>query len=198
MGKKRGFTLVELLVVISIIGLLSSVVLSVLTTTRAKARDTQRIQALGEMRKALLLYYDTNGKYPGGSGAITNTSTSYNSGVLGNWNLLQTAIGNNFIAVLPVDPKNTTTGVNATIGYNNIFWQSSLSYGYGYRVKNDGSDYDLITKFETQHPLRCGLKQYISHRKFGFGPQDEWCELESGGPDLSDMNAVFELYAIAP
>lgn len=59
-----GFTLIELLVVIAIIGLLSSVVLSSLNTARGRARDTQRISDLTEIRKALELYYDSNNAYP--------------------------------------------------------------------------------------------------------------------------------------
>ncbi|GEM_PF-357962 len=61
---KRGFTLIEILVVIAIIGILSSVVLASLAVSRAKARDARRIADLEEVKKALELYYDSNGEYP--------------------------------------------------------------------------------------------------------------------------------------
>ena len=60
----RGFTLIELLVVIAIIGLLASVVVVSLSGSRAKARDSQRIQNLSATWKALELYKTTNGRYP--------------------------------------------------------------------------------------------------------------------------------------
>ena len=58
---KRGFTLIELLVVISIIGLLSSVVLASVNTARKRAADSKHIQALGQLKRAMELYYDNNG-----------------------------------------------------------------------------------------------------------------------------------------
>lgn len=58
---KKAFTLIELLVVISIISLLASVVLTSLGSTRIKARDTQRLQALKEIQKALELSNISNG-----------------------------------------------------------------------------------------------------------------------------------------
>lgn len=65
-----GFTLVELLIVLSIISLLSSVVLASLSTARRSARDAQRITELREMQTALELYsIDNNGRYPDGDGA---------------------------------------------------------------------------------------------------------------------------------
>ncbi len=62
--KKKGFTLIELLVVIAIIGILSSVVVVSLNSARAKARDAKRVADLGEVKKALTLYFDTNQNYP--------------------------------------------------------------------------------------------------------------------------------------
>lgn len=63
-GKKGGFTLVELLVVISIISLLSSIVFSSISSARSKARDARRITDMKQITTALYLYYDKNGFYP--------------------------------------------------------------------------------------------------------------------------------------
>ncbi len=60
----RGFTLIELLVVIAIIGLLSTVVISSLSTTRDRARDTNRVQEMKQIQTALELYYSKHGAYP--------------------------------------------------------------------------------------------------------------------------------------
>lgn len=59
-----GFTLIEFLVVISIIGLLASIVMASLNSVRAKGRDAKRIADLHQIGRALELYYDTQGQYP--------------------------------------------------------------------------------------------------------------------------------------
>ena len=62
--KKFGFTLVELLVVISIIGVLSAILMVNFVGTRERSRDTQRIQDLNSLRNALRLYYNDFQYYP--------------------------------------------------------------------------------------------------------------------------------------
>ena len=76
--KNEGFTLIELLVVISIIGLLSSVVLASLNSARSKARDTQRIAGIKQIRTALEFYYDKYGYYPASNS--TNNTWGMNCG----------------------------------------------------------------------------------------------------------------------
>ena len=60
----RGFSLAELLIVISIIGVLSTVVISSTSISRSRARDVRRIGDLKEVQLALALYYDVNRSYP--------------------------------------------------------------------------------------------------------------------------------------
>lgn len=69
---KKGFTLIEILVVVSIIGLLSAVVLGSLGTARVKGRDAARIVEIREIKKALEFYYDDNKKYPQPGGQASN------------------------------------------------------------------------------------------------------------------------------
>lgn len=58
---RRGFTLVELLVVITIIGILSSVVLASLNTARSKGSDAAIQSDLNAIRTQAELYYLTTG-----------------------------------------------------------------------------------------------------------------------------------------
>ncbi len=196
-GKKKmqgGFTLIELLVVISIMGLLSSVVLSAVNSARVKARDTQRIQALEEIRKALTLYYHDNGQYPVPSGAYAtgDNSSNYSSGggSVSSWAALGGVLAP-YLSSLPVDPVNSMT-----TGYNNIWNNSTIYYGYGYRVKNDGSDYDLITRFEATNPLNCAAKQYVSHMgdTNTVSSNDAgtiWCQAPiNGTPNLYSISGI--------
>lgn len=69
---QKGFTLVELLVVISIIGVLATLVLLQLSSARARARDTKRIADVNQIRTSVESYFeDNNGTYPT---AIDSTS----------------------------------------------------------------------------------------------------------------------------
>ncbi len=62
--KMRGFTLLELLVVMAIIGVLASVIFLAVESARLKAREASRIAGIREIQKALEMYYTANGQYP--------------------------------------------------------------------------------------------------------------------------------------
>jgi len=84
----KGFTLVELLIVIAIIGILSSVVIASTTASRSKAHDVRRIGDLKEIELALALYYDVNRVYPSS---------------------LSTIVTDEYLPSIPVDPDLTQT-----------------------------------------------------------------------------------------
>lgn len=69
----RGFTLVELLVVVAIIGILSSVVLVSLSTANTRGKDGAVQANLDSLRTQAQLYYNANGGY--GSNALLVNST---------------------------------------------------------------------------------------------------------------------------
>jgi prepilin-type N-terminal cleavage/methylation domain-containing protein len=62
--KTAGFTLVELIVVIAILGLLATVSLVSFRGTQIKSRDVQRKNDLAQIQKALELYYNDYKQYP--------------------------------------------------------------------------------------------------------------------------------------
>lgn len=61
---KKGFTLIEVLIVVGIIGILSSVILVGLNSSRSRARDTRRVTDLRQTQQALELFYTKTGCYP--------------------------------------------------------------------------------------------------------------------------------------
>ncbi len=61
---RQGFTLVEILIVVSIIGMLASIVLVGLGSFRSRGRDARRAADLREVQNALELYYSKENSYP--------------------------------------------------------------------------------------------------------------------------------------
>lgn len=69
----KGFTLLELLVVISIIGVLTVILFASISSARAKGRDAQDITELKSVVNALNLYYSANGYYPSVASTLAPT-----------------------------------------------------------------------------------------------------------------------------
>jgi len=63
-NKQSGFTIVELLIVIVVIGILAAITIVAFNGVQAKARDGARISKVTSIAKAIELYYADNGTYP--------------------------------------------------------------------------------------------------------------------------------------
>ena len=64
MNNQKGFTLIEMLVVIAIVGLLSSVVVVGLSGAREKARDARRLADSRGLQNSLEIEYSDASGYP--------------------------------------------------------------------------------------------------------------------------------------
>lgn len=88
-ARSRGFTILELLVSIAIIGLLTAIVLFMLTEARSKSRDARRFEDIKQIQNALELQ-------------SVGQSGHYLSGTD-----LTPLVTGGYIAILPTDPLNT-------------------------------------------------------------------------------------------
>jgi general secretion pathway protein G len=109
---KKGFTIVELLVVIVVIAILAAITVVAYNGIQVKARDSQRKQDVKTIAKALELYYIDNGQYPTiscASNCSINGSWGTSSDV--GWDGLASKLIPKYISSLPKDPSNTTGSV---------------------------------------------------------------------------------------
>ncbi len=74
LSKKNGFTLVELLVVITIIGMLIALLLPAVSAARESGRRTQCMNNVGQISKAALAYSAARSKLPGFQNSVTGTT----------------------------------------------------------------------------------------------------------------------------
>jgi type II secretion system protein G len=106
--KQQGFTIVELLIVIVVIGILAALVVTTFTGIQAKARDTERQTDIKAIHGQLEAYYAQNGAYP--ALADVNDATWRSTNMKG------------LDAEALKDPKGTAQTLAATT--------STTSYGY--------------------------------------------------------------------
>lgn len=106
-SKKRGFTIVEMLIVVAIIGILSAITTSNLSNSRAKARDAKRVSDMAQIQMALNQYYARCSVYPQDSShLIPSEDGLYDRRSEGDCEAQPTGVTlSNFIATVPKDPN---------------------------------------------------------------------------------------------
>jgi len=167
----KGFSLIELMVSITIIAILSTIGLMVFTETQKASRDFKRKQDLRSISQALEIYFQKQGHYPctdnsSNTGWQLKTSSS---NWISNVNTLTGcssggSLDSNYISALPIDPKATS----------NLPWNSSSDYSYAYFAGNtdsvnnpgchgnSGQYYILVARLERAgDPEAVGKKQYF-------------------------------------
>lgn len=117
-GTNRGFTLIEILVVATLIGLLSTVGMTGFQAVTRSGRDAVRKSDLEQIRSALEIFKSENQRYPADD-ANCNVAVS-------------DTLVPNYIAKYPVDSKSPTY----SYCYNQT---SSLTYQICAHLENGGS-----------------------------------------------------------
>lgn len=141
-----GFTIVELIIVIVVIGILAAITIVSYSSAQGRSRDTQRQTDIQNIAKALELYYADNGYYPlptapGSTPSIINAS--WYSSPDASWAAFANDLTGN-IDNLPTDPSNPSRAPWAAGGYSYAY------YTGGYCGNTRGQWYLLVYRLETK------------------------------------------------
>lgn len=180
---KRAFTLVELLVVISIIALLSSIVFATLSTARVQARDAQRAVEAVEVKKALQAYHLDYSMFP-----LANTpyeGSRQIEGSLGYTSAMQELVDKGYLPQIPRSPDGSSyayinfgddsiTGAAFEVTMENPTSVAKVASCIGNGISsltiapsNDGYYYEWwVGPVETQHSSYYVIDTYIPATKY--------------------------------
>ncbi len=141
---KKGFTIIELLIVIAIIGLLATISLVALNGARQKGRDAKRIGDIRQIQVALELYFNDNNSYPiVAEGGVVLGQTSAAKLCNGGFVAIDTVCTRTYMGLVPSNPQpngadylyeseGTGTGSSYTIGFT--LEDSTGSYSMGTHI----------------------------------------------------------------
>ena len=131
MGTKRGFTLVEILIVVIILGILAAIVIPQFTNASTDARNNSTASTLQTIRSQIELFKIQHADTPpastalwsvlGGKTNIGDTSAAVATGTLGP-----------YVQSTPVNPVNgqSTFTTSAAAGYGWLFTTSGNLYTF--------------------------------------------------------------------
>lgn len=114
-SRGRGFTIVELLIVIVVIAVLAAITIVAYNGIQQRSRDTKRTADIATLLKLLDSYKAINASYPSATGDVgnsgyeqsTDTSTPF-----------MESLQSSFSTKVPLDPSNTTSHFYRYYRYN--------------------------------------------------------------------------------
>jgi prepilin-type N-terminal cleavage/methylation domain-containing protein len=116
---KRGFTIVELIVVVATIAVLAAIIISNVNKYAAKARDARRKADMAMVAKAMQMYYADAGVYPRNSGDCADIADP-TYGLNGLYPSQRSIPFTKYISKIPQDPKYYMNG-RSGVGYTNDY-----------------------------------------------------------------------------
>lgn len=136
----------ELVVVIAIIGILAGIAIPRFMEATASARGAKIVADMRTLESAVIIYYAKEGKYPGTSGTVVNsTASATTAGFLGE---------NALLTAWPVPPVGTANIKYANDpGSNVVNVQNNAVYAYtpasadgktGYTITMDGKTLEQL------------------------------------------------------
>lgn len=126
--KQTGFTIVELLIVIVIIGILAAITIVAYNGIQSRGNDSRRDSDIKQIKNALEMYKIDNDAYPIACGADGSGCTISN---------LATTLTPKYIANVPQDPKSP-----------------SVLYSY---VRGSASSYGILIYYESKATCKTGV-----------------------------------------
>ncbi len=142
-GKKNGFTLIEMALVISIIGIFSMIAYAGYSEARAESRDKARAASLQQLQLALELYKDKYGRYPAEGCGDPNDVFWSGPGTHPGWGNANDCpeyilgLVPEFMSALPRDPKD----------------EMVHGRGFIYRTNSGGTAYKALVHYSVETNL---------------------------------------------
>lgn len=171
----KGFTLIELMVVISIIGLLSSIVLASLKDAKDKSVATKFKAEINQLVNALELYKNDNGIYPYEDGSVGRNVTAYinnsnSEGVNVTVPFLSTFLYPKYLKSLPQVPANSYAQT-----YNAWRYQvNSPTLFRQYRCVGDVNLPKYVISFTPQNPFISSIFSDLADTESLTSSGDTW------------------------
>lgn len=157
--QRKGFTLVELMVAISIIGILSSIVYANFGEARKSSRDDIRKTSMKELQLAIEFYKAQNDRYP-----VAGCSVAAGSYAEASASCIDyiTGLIPDYIPALPRDPSSENTP----------------NVGFMYRTNAAGTDYKLMIKDAVEVKVTTTGDEYANNIA---GDTDTYAVYSAGG-----------------
>lgn len=135
MRQQKGFTLIEILVAIAIIGLLAALTIVSLSSSKAKGRDAARKSDIEDLAQNMELYFGDLGQYPL---PIPSGELSPSLDVL---------VSEEYVGALPEDPLNESLYIYTYKQVGDVYVLSAKVENANRDSQHDGGyDADAIEK----------------------------------------------------